>query len=131
MGTTRQRELVLDIVRSSSDHPTAQQVYERARARMPKIGLGTVYRNLNRLELDGRIRRIPMADASDRFDKTLVPHEHMTCIGCNRFFDFSTEPLALEALQSQSEYEIVDYHLTISCMCPECRAKRDDEGEDV
>jgi Fe2+ or Zn2+ uptake regulation protein len=45
---TRQRELILDVVRSTMDHPTADWVYRQARRRLARISLGTVYRNLSR-----------------------------------------------------------------------------------
>jgi len=55
---SRQREAVLEAVRSASDHPTAEAIYQEVRKTIPNISLGTVYRNLNFLTSEGKIREI-------------------------------------------------------------------------
>lgn len=43
---TRQRQLIYNIIQRADDHPTAEMIYARAKAEMPSIAFGTVYRNL-------------------------------------------------------------------------------------
>jgi DNA-binding HxlR family transcriptional regulator len=70
MRYSHQRERIYRAVVESHEHPTANMVYEQLKAEMPKLSLGTVYRNLNQLADAGRLKKIPLADGSCRFDKT-------------------------------------------------------------
>lgn len=82
---TGQRRLILEAVLRADDHPTAMQVYERVAASMPNVSLTTVYRNLNRLTADGKIRRITIPNEPDRFDKTVYDHYHIRMRGLRLF----------------------------------------------
>ncbi|MGN0077024.1 MAG: transcriptional repressor, partial [Parafannyhessea sp.] len=64
---TRQRQMVLDEVRSRCDHPTAEQIYEAVRARDPRVSQATVYRNLHLLAQEGQILSIK-APGVEHFD---------------------------------------------------------------
>ena len=83
---TRQRQLVLDAVRSRQDHPTAEQIYQSVRERDAHVSRGTVYRNLNLLCEKQDIYRVVMADC-DRFDLRADPHHHMRCVLCGSVVD--------------------------------------------
>lgn len=85
--STKQRTLVLEIVRKSRNHPTAEAVYAEARKHMPAISLGTVYRNLRQLTENGLIRSVTFGSAPDRFDGMLDAHEHFVCTHCGAIFD--------------------------------------------
>ena len=89
---TGQRRLILEEVLKACDHPTAAQIYERVAASMPNVSLTTVYRNLNRLTADGRIRRITIPNEPDRFDKTVYDHYHIKCEVCGYFGDVMRVP---------------------------------------
>jgi Fe2+ or Zn2+ uptake regulation protein len=86
---SKQRELVHSIVKQSSTHPTAEEVYQAARKSMPNISLGTVYRNLRQLSAEGRIREVQFGSAPDRFDGMLDIHEHFICIACGSVSDIA------------------------------------------
>src|SRR5258708_35733557 len=81
---SRQREVVLAVVRSTMDHPTADWVYRQARRALPRIGLGTVYRNLKTLAEEGFIGEIHTGGHSPRFDGNTGRHYHIRCLGCGR-----------------------------------------------
>ena len=59
MNYSRQRELILNIVKGTKGHPTAEWVYRQAKKDIPTIGIATVYRNLNAMVEMGTLRRIP------------------------------------------------------------------------
>ncbi len=84
----RNKEVVLTAVQNSSDHPTAELVLFRAREIMPSISRATVYRVLDSLAKEGKIRRVQHV-LGDRFDKTLCHHTHFKCEKCGEFFDIS------------------------------------------
>lgn len=83
---TRQRKLVLDAVRQSYNHPTADEIYNAVREQDDKISRGTVYRNLNLLADAGEILSIKTPGGS-RFDRTIEPHAHIICTSCSRVID--------------------------------------------
>ena len=68
MNYSRQRNLILDIVKNTTSHPTAEWVYQEAKKELPSIGIATVYRNLNTLVELGEVRRLSSGDGQDRFD---------------------------------------------------------------
>ena len=90
---TRQRKLVLDAVRQSYNHPTADEIYNAVREQDDKISRGTVYRNLNLLADAGEILSIKTPGGS-RFDRTIEPHAHIICTSCSRVIDV---PLPFDA----------------------------------
>ena len=119
MRNTTQRELVYRIVMNSSDHPTADAVYERARKVMPRISLGTVYRNLKQLSEGGRIREIRLAGDGNRYDRTLGVHAHFHCRVCGRVTDVET--VNISEPSEMGKVETTD--LMFGGVCRECLNK--------
>ncbi len=117
---TRQRGVILDILRESHEHPTAEIIYRDARRVLPNISLGTVYRNLNFLRDQGIVREIrPSEGGSSRFDVADTPHAHFHCLRCSALLDIPLPP-ALEGLRFEEEKGIsavsqVDLHVIGSC----------------
>jgi len=90
---TRQRAVILDILRQTKAHPTAEGIYHEARKTLPNISLGTVYRNLNFLRGQGLAREIrPHNESSSRFDCNSHPHAHFHCRQCNGMTDLPLPP---------------------------------------
>ena len=118
------RELLLDLVRRSDEHPTADAVFMQARSRVPSISLTTVYRNLRRLVADGRLRE-RLFDGVSRFDAHLAEHAHVVCTECGAIVDVAAESSALIAHLTPSlrawQVELVDVELR--GRCPTCRKK--------
>ena len=111
-------------------HPTADELYERVRARLPRISLGTVYRNLEILSQTGRIRRLVSGGAQKRYDGTVDRHYHIRCVGCGAVVDCPLKPLISfpEGFRGLSEYEIHGHHLEFVGLCPACKAARRGQG---
>ncbi len=117
---TRQRGVILDILKESREHPTAEEVYLEARRVLPNISLGTVYRNLNFLRDQGTVREIrPNEGGSSRFDGADTPHAHFHCARCNALLDIPLPP-ALDSVRFEDEegisaVSLVDLHVIGSC----------------
>lgn len=126
---TKQKKLILDIVGSSYDHPTADEVFSSAKKQMPGIVLATVYNNLNRLAAEGKIRRISVSGEPDRFDRPDFRHDHIKCIRCGRISDVSTGGL-LDELKRLTGVDIVSYELNMKYICDDCRKKQVNTAED-
>src|ERR1700716_2832227 len=87
---TGPRRLVLQVVRGTEAHPAAEWVHRVVRRRLPRVSLGTVYRNLRLLVAEGLAAEIPGPHA--RFDANMEAHHHFTCVRCGRIVDASGPP---------------------------------------
>ena len=83
---SRQREMILEILKNRFDHPTADQIYFLLREKLPKVSLGTVYRNLIFLEQEEQVQKIKL-DGPDRYDGNVSVHYHFKCTKCQCIID--------------------------------------------
>lgn len=85
---TRQRAVIVDILRQCETHPTAEAIYREARKILPNISLGTVYRNLNFLRDQGLVHEVRAnSESSSRFEGECPPHAHFHCTVCKTVHD--------------------------------------------
>lgn len=123
---SKQRELVLDILKGSKRHPGAEEVYLQAREVQPNISKGTVYRNLDVLVKNGIIKKVFTTNGVDRFDFVPDNHSHAVCQNCGRIFDI-TLPVDFSAIKSsveeQSELQVSPGNLIVVGVCKDCRSK--------
>lgn len=120
---TPQRRRILQELRGRQDHPTAEAVYEAVRADLPRVSLGTVYRNLNVLVRNGQAVRIDHGGAQARFDADTHPHYHVTCVNCGRVDDVDAAPLEplLRPAAGVSGYEITGVNVSFQGICAICQ----------
>lgn len=123
---TRQRQVMLEVLRGSPGHLTGDDIYRRARRRLPHISLGTVYRNLELLSEAGLIAKVEMAGAPRHFDITVEPHYHIRCLRCGRVEDVPIASLAVVEQQAQraTGYQVIAHQLELAGFCPQCRKRR-------
>ena len=117
---TKQRELVLDVVRANKEHHTAAEIFALTKIKMPSISRATVYNNLKALENMGMIRRITGDGAFDRYDSSFVPHGHMVCTGCGKMWDFNIESLNSMIFDAVGE-DFSSYELKVRILCKKCK----------
>ena len=119
---SRQRDVILDIVRGTDAHPTADWVYEHARERLPRISLGTVYRNLKGLSEDGLIRVYHWSGQPARFDGNIAKHDHLRCLRCGSVLDLPAvlDDRAAAKAGRRLGYEVVGCAVELRGICPEC-----------
>jgi Fur family transcriptional regulator, ferric uptake regulator len=118
--TTRQREVIIEELRASHEHPTAAELYQSVRRRVPNISLGTVYRNLDLLSQAGMIRKLDAAGGEARFDGNLEPHDHLRCVRCGAVSDAGRTPVALPQDPPACGYRLFGYRLEFIGICPGC-----------
>ena len=123
---TRQRQGILEELRNSDTHPCADELFSRVRQKMPRISLGTIYRNLEILSELGEIQTIEMAGSLKRFDGVASNHYHIRCVCCNRVDDAPIAPLneLEDDLYGTTVYEIIGHNLEFTGLCPTCSAQR-------
>ena len=122
---TQQRKVILDILRSTNIHPTADWIYERARQYIPNISLGTVYRNLKILRDEGLILELSDGKQS-RFDGRIDEHFHFKCSNCNSIYDVDTEEAVRinEEILQKEGYQVHSYDITFTGICPKCNGSQ-------
>lgn len=123
---TRQRQVIVEELRRLDHHPTAAELYALTRHRLPRISLGTVYRNLDVLTKMGVVRKVEGGGSGARFDCNPEPHHHVRCVGCGGIGDIAGLPEAFQDrdLGRVDGYEILEYRLEFIGYCPDCIEKQ-------
>lgn len=123
---TNQRQVILDELKQLKSHPTAGELCQIVRKRLPRISLGTVYRNLDILSRTGIIQKLDVAGLEMRFDGDISDHYHLRCLGCGKVVDVELEPMAgLEsACQKHSDFKVMGHRLEFMGLCPTCQDSR-------
>ncbi|MGX9365744.1 Fur family transcriptional regulator [Desulfoplanes sp. PS50] len=118
---TKQRKIILEKLCAVTSHPTADEIYDMVRKELPKISLGTVYRNLEVLNADGHIQIIRAPGGQKRFDGNTTPHHHVVCIHCGAVGDvFNTPDCLVDQTNLVSTFTILGQTTTFYGICPEC-----------
>ena len=122
LRTTQQRIVILEELRSKNDHPSADELYERVRKKLPRISLGTVYRNLEVLSQLGEIQKLTLSGSLKRYDGIPDKHYHIRCINCDRVDDAPIAPLNQieDELYQATVFEIIGHNLEFTGLCPAC-----------
>lgn len=118
---TKNAEIILDIINSSSEHLSSEQIYLRLREKNQKTALATVYNNLSVLYRQGLIRKISVEGYPDRYDK-MKRHDHLVCRCCGKLSDILLDDLT-QKLQEQVKVQVRSYDLKINYICEECLKK--------
>jgi Fe2+ or Zn2+ uptake regulation protein len=120
---THQREVILHELRLCSHHPTADDLYDRVKTRLPRISLATVYRNLEILSQAGLIKKLTIDGRQKRFDWDPTPHNHIFCMNCQRVDDITCEvPEPLVAVPEQTTgYCILGCRINFFGLCMHCQ----------
>ena len=119
---SKQREVVLEILRSTKLHPNAATIYECAREVIPNISLGTVYRNLSELSSAGDILAFKAFDGSEHYDATCEPHPHLCCTACRQIVDLDIPFVEDFAKKSAipTGAEIESHNIVFYGKCSDC-----------
>jgi Fur family transcriptional regulator, ferric uptake regulator len=123
---TDARRIILEEIMNLDSHPTADEVYEIVRKRLPRVSLGTIYRNLDILSGKGLIQKLEVGGAQRRFDGNTGNHYHLRCLACGQVMDLTTKPLKeIEKTISQlADWEILDHRLELIGICLSCKPIR-------
>ena len=125
MRLTTQRQIILEELGKVTSHPTANEVYDMVRKRLPRIGLGTVYRNLELMADTGVILKLEVGGTQKRFDATTEAHYHIRCSSCGKVDDVHIEVQQQinQLAQKASNYEILGHHIEFTGVCHDCQNK--------
>ncbi len=117
---TRQRAIILEVLRSDKCHHTAEELYQLAKEKMPSISRATVYNNLHSLEKEQIIRKISGDGGPDRYDNSFIPHGHLICTVCGGVSDVDLP--GIEAILLESVGSDVDsFEIKVRGRCARCK----------
>ena len=122
---TTQRQILLEELSKVNSHPTACELYEIVRKRLPRIGLGTVYRNLEIMADSGIILKLELGGTQKRFDATIEPHYHVRCSVCGKLEDISMDvqrEITKDAA-AETSYTVLGHRVEFIGICPACYQK--------
>ncbi|MFM8439823.1 MAG: Fur family transcriptional regulator [Acidobacteriota bacterium] len=122
LGLTRQREVVLEVIRKSNDHLTANEVFNGAKKRLPSISFATVYNSLRFLKDAGHISEISFGNGASRFDRITERHDHALCTKCGKLVDMHLDlPKTISKQAEQfSQFTLESIEVTLRGLCPAC-----------
>ena len=123
MNYSKQREIILNILKENVVHPTAEYLYAKIQEKDPKISLATLYRNLNQLTENGIIKKIDGLETSSHYDHNTHEHYHFICTKCRRVFDIDAEvaPELIRRTEEKTDFLIENHDIVFSGICKDCR----------
>ncbi len=129
-GLTPQRRVVLEAIRESDGHPTANDVFAAARGKLATISYATVYNSLHYLSEAGLIHEITFGNGASRYDRVTGRHDHAICESCGKLVDFDLlESLDLMRRAARRvRFKPASIYLTLVGLCPDCQTR---EGSTV
>ena len=122
---SKQREIILDVLKQNLIHPTAEEIYQLVIKKNPQISKSTVYRNINILVDLGIIQKISLSTGPDRYDYLYKKHYHAICDKCGEiydfYYDFDIGQISNELHKEEIEMDVSK--IEIHGICENCKSK--------
>ena len=122
---TKQRKTILEVLKNTNSHPTADWIYEKVKQEIPNISLGTVYRNLNLLAEKDKITVINYANDQSHYDGNTKNHYHFRCNKCGKVYDLEVKLFEKEIdaiVSNNTDFEVDSHRLEFYGLCPDCQS---------
>jgi Fur family transcriptional regulator, peroxide stress response regulator len=122
---SRLRERILEMLKSTGVHPTADWIYDRLKREFPKLSMGTVYRNLNILVEQKVTQKIDFGSTFDRFDGNIAPHYHFVCERCGSITDLElpVDDGLNERVQKATLFTVRRHRIEFYGVCDRCKGE--------
>lgn len=123
---SRKRDAMLELMKSTQSHPSADWIYQNMREKYPDVSLGTVYRNLNQLREEGVVKSVGVVNGQERFDAFVGPHSHFVCNCCSAVIDLPNCVPEKTVHSLAEEYGFVEQtcELHVYGVCAQCTQKK-------
>lgn len=116
---TSQKQIILEYLQSVKNHPTAEEVFEAVKKKLPRISLGTVYRNLETFYQRGLAKKIE--GETKRFDGDISIHHHFICQKCKKVFDIFEKNKNLDKIFNNRLNGFKAKEIQIHGICKNCQ----------
>jgi len=123
---SKKRDLILNVLKENPVHPTAEQTRALLAKKGSRIGLATVYRNLNLFAKEGKILKLGGLDGSEHFDFFTHAHSHFICERCGKIFDFGVPSgltRAVKEIEKQNKMLVQSTDFLMKGLCGKCIKK--------
>jgi len=120
---SKKRDAILELIKSTKVHPSAEWIYETLKEEFPDLSLGTVYRNLAEFREEGKLMSVGYINGRERFDGETNPHGHFKCSCCGSVIDtegVKISPQILKEVEEQTGGKISAEEVSFYGMCSEC-----------
>ena len=123
MANTEQREVILSVLRETDRPLTREEILERGRRQLPRLGVATVNRAIRRMTENFDIVGIEYPGQPRRYELSVgKEHPHFICRSCNRVFDL-TASMQLPPIKVPKGFVVTGGEIVYSGTCPECSGK--------
>ncbi len=122
------RQAILDCLRATSSHPTAEWIYLRLKPSFPNLSLATVYRNLTQLKRFGLVRSMGTVLGQEHFDANMEPHSHVVCTCCGKIVDVTEISFPDEIvahIHQLTGYVVSGKDIQFSGICAACQKEKE------
>ena len=119
----KKRDAILEYLRSTKSHPSAEMIYTDLKPQIPDLAMGTVYRNLTLFKEKGLVSSVATVKGVERFDGNTAPHVHFICQNCDAVIDLMEMevPKALsQAAEAACGGNVNECQLSFTGRCREC-----------
>jgi Fe2+ or Zn2+ uptake regulation protein len=120
---TPQRQQVYDVLLQKRDHPTAEEVFIRAKQAMPDISMATVYNCLDALVQCDLVRQVQLERGATRFCPNMEEHCHYYCDECGTVFDVALTGNSAVVPRPKG-FKIDHYEIAVHGLCADCAKKK-------
>lgn len=122
---SKKRDALLEAIKCTKDHPSAEMLYTRLKPEYPDLSLGTVYRNLAMFVRDGEVISVGAVAGQERYDARVDAHAHFVCTECGCVLDLDSPELPdLDgAVERETGGRVTGRALSFTGVCAECLNK--------
>ena len=123
---SRKRAAILDCLRQTTTHPTAEWIYHQLKPDLPDLSLGTVYRNLALFRQEGLVQMVDVVDGLARYDYDTTQHSHFICDCCGAVIDLAADSSAVDTAQIQQQIggQVTGCKVIYTGVCNACMTRQ-------
>lgn len=127
---TPQRMAILGELVKNYDHPTADDIYQKIKKRLPNISFDTVNRTLVSFAQSGVIKIAEAQGGAKRYDSMTEPHHHFHCVKCSIIIDFTNKEYNRIKLPESivSKHVVLGQKMVLDGICENCKNKKNNKG---
>lgn len=122
---TPQRLAVYEVLANTTEHPSAEMIFQKLQPKYPTMSLATVYKTIEILKEIGLVQVLNAGEDSFRYDANMEEHPHVRCMLCKRvddIFEVDAQPY-IQNIAEKTAYRLTGQQFYFYGICPECQAK--------
>ena len=125
LRSTLQRRVVYAALLDKPDHPTADEIFLRAKYTTSDISMATVYNCLDALEKYHLVKRVNLDRSATRYCPNMHEHAHFRCEKCDEVTDFEGKANPkISGFKVPHGFTVNSVDMSIRGLCPDCAAKQ-------